>query len=111
MKSVTAAECAALAAFRIFDQGDRVGGIIFGDTTLAEIRPGRSRKVLTAFLTALSNANGLLSADQPAMTPMPMNRVLQSVARIRSEEHTSELQSLMRNSYAVVCFKKQNESD
>lgn len=87
MKSVTAAECAALAAFRIFDQGDRVGGIIFGDTTLAEIRPGRSRKVLTAFLTALSNANGLLSADQPAMTPMPMNRVLQSVARIAPRNH------------------------
>src|SRR3546814_8971196 len=26
--------------------------------------------------------------------------------RTRSEEHTSELQSLMRNSYAVLCFKK-----
>src|SRR3546814_3984363 len=25
---------------------------------------------------------------------------------VRSEEHTSELQSLMRNSYAVFCFKK-----
>src|SRR3546814_6458262 len=27
-------------------------------------------------------------------------------ARIRSEEHTSELQSLMRISYAVFCLKK-----
>src|SRR3546814_8763946 len=27
-------------------------------------------------------------------------------ARVRSEEHTSELQSLMRNSYAVFCLKK-----
>src|SRR3546814_7121067 len=27
-------------------------------------------------------------------------------AIVRSEEHTSELQSLMRNSYAVFCFKK-----
>src|SRR3546814_10459795 len=26
----------------------------------------------------------------------------------RSEEHTSELQSLMRNSYAVICLKKKN---
>src|SRR3546814_2107924 len=25
---------------------------------------------------------------------------------LRSEEHTSELQSLMRNSYAVICLKK-----
>src|SRR3546814_10492412 len=26
--------------------------------------------------------------------------------QVRSEEHTSELQSLMRNSYAVFCLKK-----
>src|SRR3546814_1040317 len=29
-----------------------------------------------------------------------------SRAGLRSEEHTSELQSLMRNSYAVFCLKK-----
>src|SRR3546814_7903965 len=29
-------------------------------------------------------------------------------AMLRSEEHTSELQSLMRISYAVFCLKKQN---
>src|SRR3546814_7310956 len=28
---------------------------------------------------------------------------------LRSEEHTSELQSLMRNSYAVFCLKKQKQ--
>src|SRR3546814_9025844 len=28
----------------------------------------------------------------------------------RSEEHTSELQSLMRTSYAVLCLKKKNPS-
>src|SRR3546814_2627261 len=28
----------------------------------------------------------------------------------RSEEHTSELQSLMRNSYAVFCLKKKNNT-
>src|SRR3546814_3568673 len=32
--------------------------------------------------------------------------VLQFDARCRSEEHTSELQSLMRISYAVFCLKK-----
>src|SRR3546814_7390561 len=35
-----------------------------------------------------------LLADQPAGRA------------VRSEEHTSELQSLMRNSYAVFCLKK-----
>src|SRR3546814_4626141 len=38
--------------------------------------------------------------DRPA-TPWPL--------AVRSEEHTSELQSLMRNSYAVFCLKKKNK--
>src|SRR3546814_8447759 len=29
----------------------------------------------------------------------------------RSEEHTSELQSLMRNSYAVFCLKKKKQNN
>src|SRR3546814_6603970 len=31
------------------------------------------------------------------------------IALVRSEEHTSELQSLMRISYAVFCLKKKNK--
>src|SRR3546814_2697123 len=34
----------------------------------------------------------------------------QTVMAGRSEEHTSELQSLMRNSYAVFCLKKKKKS-
>src|SRR3546814_5961509 len=33
------------------------------------------------------------------------------VAYYRSEEHTSELQSLMRISYAVFCLKKKNKKE
>src|SRR3546814_1146830 len=33
------------------------------------------------------------------------------VSRRRSEEHTSELQSLMRISYAVFCLKNNNRSE
>src|SRR3546814_4973266 len=33
-----------------------------------------------------------------------------AVPRIKSEEHTSELQSLMRTSYAVFCLQKQLDS-
>src|SRR3546814_9350650 len=32
-----------------------------------------------------------------------------SAGLVRSEEHTSELQSLMRNSYAVFCLQKKNQ--
>src|SRR3546814_10278068 len=35
---------------------------------------------------------------------------LNGFALIRSEEHTSELQSLMRISYAVFCLKKTNKN-
>src|SRR3546814_9932675 len=35
---------------------------------------------------------------------------LESRARNRSEEHTSELPSLMRTSYAVFCLKKKKQS-
>src|SRR3546814_8611742 len=38
---------------------------------------------------------------------MLMQRVL--TALVRSEEHTSELQSLMRISYAVFCLKKKTD--
>src|SRR3546814_7665469 len=45
------------------------------------------------------------------LTPFARFRFLEYAARlpknpIRSEEHTSELQSLMRISYAVFCLKK-----
>src|SRR3546814_5367038 len=42
--------------------------------------------------------------------PAPRKRELGMAARFRSEEHTSELQSLMRISYAVICLKKQNRT-
>src|SRR3546814_7280826 len=41
-------------------------------------------------------------------TPSPGGAVHPRASSIRSEEHTSELQSLMRISYAVFCLKKKN---
>src|SRR3546814_12673002 len=45
---------------------------------------------------------GLKVRDPKALTYKPV------IALFRSEEHTSELQSLMRISYAVFCLKKKN---
>src|SRR3546814_5464893 len=45
----------------------------------------------------------LVRADVPAEI---YSDLIWTVAAIRSEEHTSELQSLMRISYAVFCLKK-----
>src|SRR3546814_10268949 len=40
----------------------------------------------------------------------PEGSPTQGVTSSRSEEHTSELQSLMRISYAVFCLKKKNNN-
>src|SRR3546814_10481119 len=42
--------------------------------------------------------------------PSGGRRARETGARIRSEEHTSELQSLMRISYAVFCLKKKKNN-
>src|SRR3546814_8674892 len=42
------------------------------------------------------------------MSSTGMPSVMQTISR--SEEHTSELQSLMRISYAVFCLKKKNKT-
>jgi len=87
MKSVTAAETAALCAFRILDQGDRLGGIVFSDGMLGEVRPQRSRAALNRFLTALADANAQLTAEAPTREPMSLNQPLELVARIARRDH------------------------
>src|SRR3546814_9213427 len=44
--------------------------------------------------------------DLRRQQPGPVDHLYLADARDRSEEHTSELQSLMRISYAVFCLKK-----
>src|SRR3546814_7867536 len=41
----------------------------------------------------------------------PLRETPLDLAGVRSEEHTSELQSLMRISYAVFCLKKKKQSN
>src|SRR3546814_9430988 len=53
----------------------------------------------TALLFAIGVALGWLL--RPTLDP--------TAIRVRSEEHTSELQSLMRISYAVFCLKKKKQ--
>src|SRR3546814_8088653 len=46
-----------------------------------------------------------MAADGSELAPVDAG-TLPTIPAERSEEHTSELQSLMRNSYAVFCLKK-----
>src|SRR3546814_6673201 len=57
-------------------------------------------------LTSAAIAAVLVAALAFFFQYTPTGRALRAVADDRSEEHTSELQSLMRISYAVFCLKK-----
>src|SRR3546814_7940208 len=50
-----------------------------------------------------------LVEDSLARPDLDLEDCRQRTAEVRSEEHTSELQSLMRISYAVFCLKKENK--
>src|SRR3546814_9565573 len=50
-----------------------------------------------------------LTTGLPLIAAAPLLAVLFHMDAARSEEHTSELQSLMRNSYAVVCLQKRKK--
>src|SRR3546814_5692082 len=50
------------------------------------------------------------SSESPRKSPRgPMEKEISASPSRRSEEHTSELQSLMRISYAVFCLKKKKQ--
>jgi uncharacterized protein (DUF58 family) len=88
MKSVTAAEAAAIAAFRVLGAGDRVGGIVFNEQQRLEYVPKRSTRSLYALLEGIVQLNSQLHADNPARAePGSLNQVLKSVARIAAHDH------------------------
>src|SRR3546814_2223670 len=87
-------------------------------------RPPRSTRTDTLFpYTTLFRSDGdgrfllnqveslySIRIDQP-LTPAKLSKLLHRRVAVydRSEEHTSELQSLMRISYAVFCLKKKKK--
>src|SRR3546814_9997412 len=67
--------------------------------------------VVTAVVQSVLGGVGLWIAGVPAAGILTALMVMLCLAQLgpflpRSEEHTSELQSLMRISYAVFCLKK-----
>ncbi len=88
MKSVTAAEAAMLCAWRILGSGDRVGGFVFGDTGIGEVRPHRSRNAVIALANRIAEKNAQLSAayaDAPASTAL--DDALRRTASIARHDH------------------------
>ena len=88
MKSVTAAEVAALTAWRVLSVGDRPGALVFNDTEIAEIRPHRSKQRVLRLLNEIVRKNCALriAPDVPADLSQ-LNAALERVARVATHDH------------------------
>src|SRR3546814_4016491 len=71
------------------------------NTLLVPALKGADERMRAKFLGCMSQRAAQTVQDELEATG-PM--------RVRSEEHTSELQSLMRISYAVFCLKKKTKT-
>ena len=83
MKSVTAAEAAAVAAWRVLSAGDRVGALVFDDTDISIIPPHRSQQRVIQIFKSIVKKNHAMNAKS-AVEPDPhmLNQALQRVAAL-----------------------------
>src|SRR3546814_5530657 len=73
-----------------------------GKTMLGGVQSGLRRPAYQ-----VSSAGSVIAAPRRPAARLMITKTSSMIGLVkRSEEHTSELQSLMRNSYAVFCLKK-----
>jgi len=81
MKSVVAAELAAIAAFRVLKQGDRVGGVVISDNGIDVLLPKRDRRNILRFFDRIVERNHQLLDSEP----VPFEESLQeTMAKVRN---------------------------
>lgn len=93
MKSVAAAEAAALAAWRILSTGDRVGAIVFSDNKVTEIAPHRSEARVMQILRTIVDMNHSLGAVEngsrnaaPPASPEKLNEAFRRATRVATHD-------------------------
>src|SRR3546814_4008073 len=77
------------------------------------LRPTLRVMFITGFAAVALKAKEMAPRESKVLSkPFHLRDLVSEVDRMlaRSEEHTSELQSLMRTSYAVFCLKKKKQN-
>lgn len=87
MKSVTAAEVAALGAWRTLQSGDRVGAIIFNDDEIIKLRPQRSQTAVLRILHEVVRHNHALTEPSDGSGGITLNHALEAAARRATHDH------------------------
>lgn len=87
-KSALAAELGALAAWMVFNAGDRVGGLVFNDQRIDSVAPLRSRKRVEALCSHIARQNQELSARNPDREDEgQLDKVLQQCLALAGHDH------------------------
>ncbi|MCF6311542.1 MAG: DUF58 domain-containing protein [Verrucomicrobiales bacterium] len=88
MKSVAAAEAAALGAWKVLAAGDRVGALIFNDQEITSIKAHRSRGRVRQLLGAIVEKNQQLGKEpSPTAKPGMLNAALIQARKIAKHDH------------------------
>lgn len=92
MKSVAAAELATLGAWRALEGGDRVGGLVFNDRDIIEIRPHRSQTRVLQLLNEIVRLNHDLSTPSSQREESPsalvtINDALERAIQVARHDH------------------------
>ena len=85
-KSVVAAELAALAAFRVLKEGDRVGGVVFADHGIDIVYPKRDRKNILRFLEKIVERNHELEQSSPVKLEEALKETMLKIRNIVSHD-------------------------
>lgn len=107
MKSVTAAQIAAISLWKAMQDHDRVGAYVFNDTDVETIRPHRSQKNITTILSCIAQFSKQLATDTPRSGSAEMlNNVLEMVLRQKSHDYLyiiiSDFWGVTSDSYRFV---------
>ncbi|QLE00192.1 DUF58 domain-containing protein [Galbibacter sp. BG1] len=86
-KATVAAELAAIAAFRVFKEGDRLGGVIFSDEDFDVVAPKRSRKSILNLLEKIVDRNHKLKDAKPQAKEETLKKIVQRVFNIVTHDY------------------------
>lgn len=81
-KSVNASRAAALLAWAAHHRGDRLGGLIFGDTTHRELKPKLGRQAALRFVHELVGHPDWNNGATPADDEEPLTRAMAALRRV-----------------------------
>ncbi|MCU4179863.1 DUF58 domain-containing protein [Bosea sp. BH3] len=82
MKSVAAAEAAALAAWRVSSLGDRVGAVVFTDDGIVSIKPQARDRGVVRILSEITKANAALARPTTVYGDERLNEALATACRM-----------------------------